>query len=86
MMRNVFNCYPTLNAFVLPDIRGNIVKVSNVPVSKVPDMMSLDELQISFPLFFIPKIHLITSYPETLTVKKLIKMRFFTIKIYYISS
>jgi hypothetical protein len=27
-----------------------------------------------------------TSYPETLTVKKLIKMGFFTIKIYYISS
>jgi hypothetical protein len=27
-----------------------------------------------------------TSYPETLTVKKLIKMRFFSIKIYYISS
>jgi hypothetical protein len=27
-----------------------------------------------------------TSYPETLTVKKLIKMGFFIIKIYYISS
>ena len=27
-----------------------------------------------------------TSYPETLTVKKLIKMRFFTIKIHYDSS
>jgi hypothetical protein len=27
-----------------------------------------------------------TSYPETLTVKKLIKMEFFIIKIYYISS
>jgi hypothetical protein len=49
-------------------------------------MMSLDELQMSFPLFFVPKIHLMTSYPETLTVKKLIKMRFFTIKIYYIFS
>jgi hypothetical protein len=44
--------------------------------------MSLGELQISFPLFFVPKIHLMTSYPETLTVKKLIKMRFFTIKIH----
>ena len=31
-------------------------------------------------------IHLMTSYPETLTVKKLIKMDFFIIKIYYISS
>jgi hypothetical protein len=49
-------------------------------------MMSLGELQISFPLFFVPKIHLMTSYLETLRVKKLIKMRFFTIKIYYISS
>jgi hypothetical protein len=27
-----------------------------------------------------------TSYPETLTVKKLVKMGFFTKKIYYISS
>jgi hypothetical protein len=27
-----------------------------------------------------------TSYPETLPVKKLIKMEFFIIKIYYISS
>ena len=27
-----------------------------------------------------------TSYPESLTVKKLIKMRFFTIKIHHISS
>jgi hypothetical protein len=27
-----------------------------------------------------------TSYPETLTVKKLIKMQFFIMKIYYISS
>ena len=42
--------------------------------------MSLGELQISFPLFFIPKIHQMTSYPETLTVKKLIKMRFFYYK------
>jgi hypothetical protein len=50
-------------------------------------MMSLGELQISFPLgLFVPKIHLMTSYLETLTVKKLIKMRFFIIKIHYISS
>jgi hypothetical protein len=42
--------------------------------SKFPDMMSLGELQISFPLFFVPKIHLMTSYPETLTVKKLINI------------
>jgi hypothetical protein len=49
-------------------------------------MMPLDELQISFPLFFVPKIHLMTSYSETLTVKKLIKVRFLTIKIHYISS
>ena len=33
-------------------------------LSKFPDMMSLGELQISFPLFFVPKIHLITSYLE----------------------
>ena len=31
-------------------------------------------------------IHLMTSYPEILTVKKLIKIGFFIIKIYYISS
>jgi hypothetical protein len=31
-------------------------------------------------------IHLMTSYPETLTVKTLIKMGFFIVKIYYISS
>ena len=49
-------------------------------------MMSLGELQDNFPLFFVPKIHQMTSYPETLTVKKLIKMRFFAIKIYYISA
>jgi hypothetical protein len=48
--------------------------------------MSLGELQISFPLFFVPKIHVMTSYLETLTVKKLIKIGFFIIKIYYISS
>ena len=46
----------------------------------------MGELQISFPLFFVPKIHLMISYPETLTVKKLIRMGFFIIKIYYISS
>jgi hypothetical protein len=27
-------------------------------------MMSLGELQISFPLFFVPKIYLMTSYLE----------------------
>ena len=37
----------------------------------------------SVNFWYIP---LMTSYPETLTVKKLIKMEFFTIKIYYISS
>ena len=30
--------------------------------------------------------HLMTSYPENLTVKKLIKMGFFIKKVYYISS
>jgi hypothetical protein len=48
--------------------------------------MSLGELQMRFPVFFVPKIHQMTSYRETLTVKKLIKMRFFTIEIHYISS
>ena len=51
-------------------------------MSKFPDMMSLGELQISFPLFFVPKIHLMTSYLETPTMKNLIKMKFFTIKIH----
>ena len=36
-------------------------------MSKFADMMSLDELQITFPLLFVPKIHQMTSYPETLT-------------------
>jgi hypothetical protein len=49
-------------------------------------MTSLDELQIALPLFFPAKIDQMTSYSTTLTAKKLIKMRFFTIKIYYISS
>jgi hypothetical protein len=30
-------------------------------------MMSLGELQITFPLFVAPEIHPITSYPKTLT-------------------
>ena len=38
-----------------------------------------DELQISFPLFFASKIHLVTPYPAISTVKKFIRM-------YYISS
>jgi hypothetical protein len=45
-------------------------------------MMSSGELQISFPLSFVPKIHLMISYPETLTVKKLIKMRFLVFNKY----
>ena len=50
-------------------------------------MMSLGELQISFPFFFCTKNSpIMTSYLEILTVKKLTKMRFFTINIYYISS
>jgi hypothetical protein len=53
---------------------------------KVSGYDVIGELQISFPLFFVPKIHLMTSYPETSTVKKLMKMWFFTIKIYFISS
>ena len=56
-----------------------IIKIpsgSTFSLSKFADMMSLGELQTSFPLFFVPQIHLMTSYPQTLTVKKLIKMRF----------
>jgi hypothetical protein len=33
-------------------------------------MMSLCGLQISFPLFFVPNIHLMTSYPETFDSEK----------------
>ena len=36
---------------------------------KLADTISLGELQISFLSFFTGKIHLMTSYPETLTVK-----------------
>ena len=50
-------------------------------------MMSLGELQISFPLFFAPKIHLVTSFISTIFIsEKLMKMRILTIKIYSISS
>jgi hypothetical protein len=49
-------------------------------------MMSLGELQISFPLFFCTKNSPNDNISGTLTVKKLMKMRFFTIKIHYISS
>ena len=37
-----------------------------------------DELQISSPLFFASKIHLVTPYPAISTVKKFIKMKLFT--------
>jgi hypothetical protein len=53
---------------------------------KFPAMTSLDKLQVSFPLFFASKIHLLTSYPESLRVEKLIKVRFFTARICYMSS
>jgi hypothetical protein len=49
-----------------------------------PYMMSLKELQIRFSLFFAPKIHLITSYPATMTVK-IDQDEVFIVKIYYIS-
>ena len=42
-----------------------------------------------FRLFFEQKteeIHIKKSYPEASTVKKLVKRRFFTLTIYYISS
>jgi uncharacterized ubiquitin-like protein YukD len=48
--------------------------------------MSLGELQISFPLFLVPKNSPNDIISETLTVKKLIKVVFFTIKIHYTSS
>ena len=37
-----------------------------------------DELQISSPLFFAFKIHLVTPYSAISTVKKFIKMKLFT--------
>jgi hypothetical protein len=40
--------------------------LSTFSLSMFSDMMSLGELQISFPSL---KIHLMTSYPETLRVK-----------------
>ena len=43
-----------------------------------------DELQISSPLFFAFKIHLVTPYPAISTVKIFIKMKLFTQR--YISS
>ena len=49
-------------------------------------MMSLGEFLVQKTKENNFAIHLMTSYPETLTVKKLIKMGFFVIKIYYISS
>ena len=49
-------------------------------------MMSIDEFLVQKTKEKKISIHLMTSYPQTLTVKKLIKMDFFIIKIYYISS
>jgi hypothetical protein len=49
-------------------------------------MMSIDEFLVQKTKGKKFSIHLMTSYPETLTVEKLIKMGFFIIKIYYISS
>ena len=49
-------------------------------------MMSLDEFLAQKTKEKKFAIHLMTSYPETLTAKKLIKMGFFIINIYYISS
>jgi hypothetical protein len=49
-------------------------------------MMSLGEFLVQKTKENSFAIHIMTSYPETLTVKKLIKMGFFIIKIYYISS
>jgi hypothetical protein len=51
-----------------------------------PDMMSLGELQISFPLFFCTKNSPNDIISGTLTVKKLINISYFVIKIHYISS
>ena len=57
----------------------------NFPQLKFVDMVPLDEFldQKTKENYFA--IHLMT-YPENLTVRKLMKMRIFTIKIYYISS
>ena len=49
-------------------------------------MMSLGELQISFSLFFLYQNSPNDVTSGTLTVKKLTKMCFFTVKMYYISS
>jgi hypothetical protein len=49
-------------------------------------MMSLGEFLVQKYKGKQFAIHLMTTYPQTLTVKKLIKMGFFIIKIYYISS
>jgi hypothetical protein len=50
-------------------------------------MMSLGEIKVQKTKENLFAIHLMTSYPENLTVKKLIQMGFFIfIKITYISS
>ena len=58
----------------------------NFFTAKVPDMMSLGEFLVQKTKENYFAIHLMTSYPETLTVKKLIKMGFFIVKICYNSS
>ena len=49
-------------------------------------MMSLGELEISFPLFFYSKNSSNDITSGNVSSEKLIKMRFFTMKIYYVPS
>ena len=64
-----------------------IVKIFiNFSLIKFPDMMSLGELQISFPLFSCSKNSPCDLISTIFISEKLMKMRILTIKIYSISS
>jgi hypothetical protein len=54
--------------------------------SKLPDMTSNRELQIRFILFLAYKITDLMSYPVTLRADNPMKMVYFLVKIYCISS
>ncbi len=61
LRRNIIYLF-SKNLILIINFLNLIVKVFGYDVIK-------GELQISFPLFVAPKIHLMTSYPETLIVK-----------------
>ena len=67
-------------------LKENIPSSQDYRASKLPDMTSNRELQIRFLLFLAYKIPDLMSYPVTLRADNPMKMVYFLIKIYCISS